>query len=260
MKLSKLLLIPFSIVCLSSANATPVPVDLTGWGKEGAGTWSVQSGNDSVLQTINRHPTVFFEAGSSSLNTALSGSIEVQTTSDDDFIGFVLGYQAGELNSAASDFWLIDWKQTNQSVNGHLGNEGLALSHVTNASQVNAYTDFWSHSGGVREVARATNLGSTGWADNTEYLFDLVFTDDLIQVYVNDALELNVTAGQAGVSQFNDGAFGFYNYSQSTVLYAGIEESQASDFVNVPEPSIIALFGAGILGLSFARRRKLRQS
>jgi len=247
MKIYKILA-PLTLAFMSSVNAAPV--DLSGWGSEGQGNWAVQAGNNSVFQSQNGQPTVFFETGSNSLNTALSGTIEVQTASDDDFIGFVLGYQAGELSSSNTDYWLIDWKQSNQFYNGGTGSAGLALSHVTDSSNANSFTDFWGHTGGVNEIARATSLGATGWSDNTEYLFDLTFTNNLIEVYVDNILELSVTAADAGVSQFNDGAFGFYNYSQSRVLYAGIQQNAV-----VPEPSILALFGLGIFGLGLSRRK-----
>lgn len=55
----------------------------------------VQPGNDSVLQTTNGNPTVFFEAGSNTQGTALAGQITPNSNWDDDFIGFVLGYQSG---------------------------------------------------------------------------------------------------------------------------------------------------------------------
>ena len=125
--------------------------------------------------------------------------------------------------------------------------------------------DFWAHIGGVDEVARATNLGSTGWADNTTYSFDLVFTSDLIQVYVDDVLELDVSATDAGVASYNDGAFGFYNYSQDTVLYAGITEDD--DIIidpppppppptGVPEPETLAMFALGLIGLALRARKQ----
>ncbi len=65
-----------------------------------------------------------------------------------------------------------------------------------------------------------------------------------------------MTAAQAGVSEFGDGAFGFYNYSQSDVLYSGVIEQAAEDVaVNVSESTSIPLFALALLGL-FGLRRK----
>lgn len=236
--------------------ASAAPVDLTGWiengykGNNGAGTWTVQAGNDSVRQTSNGQPTVFFEPGANAQGTALSGTIRKYLSSDDDFIGFVLGYQDGELNSTAADFWLIDWKQANQSG----GLVGLALSHVT--GNVNAATGdpFWNHDGIVNEVARATNLGSTGYANNQAYTFELTFTDTLIEVFVDSQLEISYSGN------FSDGAFGFYNYSQAYVEYAGITEDVLPDpdpnTGVVPLPAGLPLLLAGMGAFGLVRRRQ----
>lgn len=247
-------------IVLGSAMALLLPlaanaasVDLSTWeengyqGNDGAGNWVVQSGNDSVLQTINGLPTVFFEAGSNAQGTSLSGEVTVETTGDDDFIGFVLGYQDGEFDSTSADFWLIDWKQLNQSP----ATAGLALSHVTgdvqNASS-DSFTTLWNHAGPVVETVRATNLGSTGWNDNQTYTFDLTFTDSLIEVFVDGVLEIS----HAGT--FTDGAFGFYNFSQNPVRYAGIVEDVLPSAVPLPASLPLLLAGFGLMG--FARRRK----
>lgn len=207
-----------AVILLFPITAQAASVDLTGWKKNGfkggnAGIWTVQSGNDSVVQSQNGDPTVFFLPESNAQGTSLSGTIQVQTTSDDDFIGFVLGYQDGELNSTNADFWLIDWKQNTQPFSGGTGFAGLSLSHVTGdiANGPNAANSFWPHISTVNEVQRATNLGSTGWGDGIEYTFDLTFTDSLIEVFVNGEKEISYSGS------FTDGAFGFYNYSQQNV-------------------------------------------
>jgi len=231
-------------------------VDLTGWGENGfrgnnnAGTWTVQPGNDTVRQTSNGQPTVFFEPGSNAQGTSLSGSIEVYTTGDNDFVGFVLGYQDGELNSANADFWLIDWKQANQDV----AKIGLSLNHVTGNVAGTSVNDFWQHVGTVDEVARGAGLGSTGWADNQSYTFDLIFTPTLIQVDVDGVNQLSYTSADHG-STFTDGAFGFYNYSQGSVEYAGITSAVVPPSP-VPLPATLPLLMAGFGALGLMRRRR----
>jgi hypothetical protein len=228
-------------------------VDLSNWiengyrGNNGAGTWNVAASKDTVLQTINGEPTVFFNPNSNAQGTALKGSIQVKTSGDDDFIGFVLGYQDGEMNSTNADFWLIDWKQGDQGA----AVDGLALSHVTGDMTTGPGADptFWAHSGVVSEKQRATNLGSTGWLDNKLYNFELTFTSSLIEVFVDGSKELSLAGS------FTDGAFGFYNYSQSTVEYAGITEDVLPPPSAVPLPASLPLILAGLGALGLARRR-----
>lgn len=248
------------ILTLTAALALPGlasagSVDLTGWiengyrGNNGAGTWNVAPSKDTVLQTRNGQPTVFFDPTKNAQGTALKGSIEVKTSSDDDFIGFVLGYQNGEMNSTNADFWLIDWKQGNQSG----ADKGLALSHVNGdlTSGPGADPTFWEHTGVVSEKQRATSLGSTGWNDRQLYTFELTFTNSLIEVFVDGNKELSLAGS------FTDGAFGFYNYSQSTVEYAGItEDVLPPDPSVVPLPASLPLVLAGMGALGLMRRRR----
>ena len=239
---------------LFSSVSNAALVDLSTWESDGVGTWNVQTGNDSVIQTTNGVPGVFFESGNNARGTTISGEITVGSSTDDDFIGFVLGYQDNELRSASADYWLIDWKKGDQFFSS-LGSavDGLSLSHVVDGT---AESSFWTHAtGAVDEVARANNLGSTGWVNNTTYSFDIIHTASLIEVKVNDIVELSVTAAQAGVTEFFDGAYGFYNYSQDNVTYAGITESVITPVTSVPEPSTLAIFTLAIAGL-FSRKLK----
>ncbi|MCP4090835.1 MAG: PEP-CTERM sorting domain-containing protein [Gammaproteobacteria bacterium] len=240
------------------------PVDLSGWiengfqGNNGSGTWTVQGLlNDTVLQSINGDPTVFFDSGANDQNKALKGTIKVETSSDDDYIGFVLGYQNGELNSGAADFWLVDWKQGTQTYNGGTGKRGISLSHVTGGTSSAPWNDYWAHTGVVSEKIRGTNLGDTGWADNTSYTFDIEFTSTLIKVIVDGITELEWTNVNNG-GLFSDGAFGFYNMSQGTVRYAGITEETAPSAV--PIPAALPLFGTGLAFMGFFGWRRKRKA
>jgi hypothetical protein len=241
-----------AIAALVSVPAVAAPVDLSSWVAEGSSgfNWVLQPGNNDVLQTVNGNPTVFYGPGNAQ-GRALSGTIRVNTTSDDDFIGFVLGYKAGDINAASTDFLLIDWKQGTQGSFGCSALVGLAVSRATQGLRNNSGA--WCHQGaGVTELARAATLGSTGWADNTTYTFDIEFTSSNVKVFVDEVLQFDLDGS------FSNGAFGFYNYSQAQVLYAGIEEVVLPPPVGaIPEPATWAMLiaGFGLVGAAARRRR-----
>lgn len=193
---------------------------------------------------------MFFDPGSNSQGTKLGGEITVETTSDDDFVGFVLGYQDGEINSTNADFWLVDWKQRDQSP----AVDGLALSHVKgDLTTINAssFGGWWNHVDPINEVQRGATRGSTGWADNTKYTFDIVFTSTLIEVKVNGVTEISYSG------LFSDGSFGFYNFSQRSVRYSGITQVVVPPTTSpVPLPAGLPLLLAGLGGLIMVRRKR----
>ncbi|NJC08398.1 hypothetical protein GGQ62_001396 [Polymorphobacter fuscus] len=238
-------------VCLGAAGAAQAaPTNLSTWTAEGSGgNWVRAADNNSVTQTINGTPTVFY-SDFDGQGVRLSGTIRVNTSGDDDFIGFVLGFNGGDLASTATDFLLIDWKQTSQNYNG-FAPAGLALSRVTGGLRDNAGA--WAHNPalGVTELARANTLGATGWADFQTYTFDIAFTANNVRVLVDDVLQFDVNG------TFANGSFGFYNYSQSNVTYAGItDEILPPPASAVPEPGSWAMMiaGFGLVGAA-ARRR-----
>ncbi|MCB1343230.1 MAG: hypothetical protein KDK24_19610 [Pseudooceanicola sp.] len=256
MKLHQLLVTSAAVIFPAIANAAAV--DLSSWagaeGDAGQFNWVIAGDNNSVLQTVNGNPTVFHN-GVNSQGNALSGTIEVQTTGDDDFIGFVLGYKAGDLKSATADYLLIDWKQLNQGSFGCNADVGLSISRVSGT--LGNDSGAWCHEVGsnVTELQRGTTLGSTGWQDNTIYNFEIVFTAALVEVKVNGVKELSVAGS------FADGSFGFYNYSQSTVRYGALQEDVLPD--PDPDPNVVPLpaslpmlaAGLGLVGLVARRRR-----
>jgi hypothetical protein len=235
--------------------ANAAPVDLSSWLSDGPGNWTLQTQdepNDSVFQSLNSGPSMFFN-NMNSQGLALSGSIEVQESGgDDDFVGFVLGYNDNDLTADISDYILVDWKQGTQAG----WDAGMSISRVTgaiNTGGTNTGSDAWQHDGNVTFIERAATLGATGWVDNTSYLFDIAFTASNITVTVDGIQQFSINGS------FNDGSFGFYNFSQPRVLYAGIQEDEAPPPPpprNVSAPTNIALLGLGLVGLGFVRRRK----
>lgn len=234
-----------------SVSAQAGPVDLNTWVDEpaGAGNWTVGgTGGSFVDQSINGAPT-FFRGNLSALNQTLTSKIQVRTNGDDDFIGFAIGFDAGDATSATADYLLLDWKQRDQAP----GTAGLAVSRVRGLRTGD--NDFWQHVNSVEELARATNLGSTGWANHGEYEFTINFTANSLQVLVDGTEEFNFLAADVGDgTAFNGGNFAFYNYSQASVRYSAVTQETFA----VPEPGTLTIIGFGLIGFGVVRRRTRR--
>jgi hypothetical protein len=257
----------FVMLCAIPTVALAVPVDLSTWTAESyasvsgfpPGSWVVGGGGSYVDQVNNGQPTIFY-SDFSALNSDVRGKIQVRTANDDDFIGFVLGFNPGDTTNASADYILTDWKQGTQFFN-FLGNAatnatpgttallGLAASRVTGTPSAD---EMWGHvnfaqnpGGGVNELARGSTLGNVGWADFVEYEFRFIYTPTNLQVFVNGIQQININGA------FPDGRLGFYNFSQDTVRYS------AFTVQSVPEPSTFLLLGTGFVGIvAYARRRR----
>lgn len=265
---------------LASGLALPAfsaPVNLNDWSAESYnsvsgfpnGNWAVSGDGSSVLQQNNGQPTLFY-SDFNAFGTEVTGRIQVQNGSgDDDFIGFVLGYQPGYNTSTSADYLLVDWKGGNQSFNfgapssspGGNAPAGLAVSRVTGWPDAD---EFWQHDNlagtpggsGLQELARGNNLGNTGWSSGTEYEFSFDFGPNNLDVYVDSILELSIAGS------FANGRIGFYNFSQAQVNYSAFELEEGSfpdpeQPVSVPEPAGLGLLFGGLLALW--GRRKLSQ-
>ncbi len=252
-----------------ASGASAAQVDLNTWTAENyppvsgfnGANWNVAPDGSSVTQTLNGQPAIFY-SDFNAQGLDASGDLAVQTNNDDDFIGFVLGFDPGDTSNLGADYLLIDWKQSNQSFNfsggtadltpGGLGSIGLSVSRVTGIPTAD---ELWQHedlagngNGGVEELARAKNLGSTGWANNVSYNFSFDFGPNNLVIKVNGVEEFNI----AGT--FENGRMGFYNFSQDTVNYAAFTTDPGSFAVPLPASAwlLIAAFG----GLGVAKRRK----
>jgi len=222
-----------------------MPVDLTSWTAASypavsgfpAGNWVLAADSLSVTQVNNGQPTMFF-GDFNAFNTDLVATMNVNA-GDDDFIGFVIGFEPGDESNPNANYLLIDWKKGTQSANfgapssspGGTALAGLAVSRVNGIPDAD---EFWQHANlagtivgsGLEELARGTTLGNVGWVTNTDYEFNFVFQPNSLQVFVNGNLEIEINGN------FNDGRFAFYNFSQAGVTYSKI----TVDVVGCPEP------------------------
>jgi len=141
-----------------------------------------------------------------------TGKISVQTTSDDDFIGFVFGWQD------MSHFYLFDWKKAEQN-DGTCGiaKQGMSLKLMSAASEPLTCDNYWA-SAGTAAVTSLSPPAGPGWVSNVVYSFDLVWKPGDITITVKDGSTVvgTVTSKDASIKS---GRFGFWNYSQSAVRY-----------------------------------------
>lgn len=202
---------------------TTQQVDLSGWtsvlstatSSGGNPNWVVAEDGLSVLQTANSNPG-FFLSDFDVANAVLDGTFTVETTGDDDIIGFVFGFQD------VNHFYLFDWKQLDQNFCGGFADAGMTLK-VVSADTDLVCVDLWNTDG---QPGRVTNLyhNTIPWADNTTYGFTLDFEPGTIRIEVREgATVLDTIVVQD--STYASGPFGFYNNSQNAVRYTGFTET-----------------------------------
>ncbi|HIE54701.1 MAG TPA: hypothetical protein EYP90_05910, partial [Chromatiaceae bacterium] len=156
------------------------PTDLSDWRQEGPSTnaqWVRSADGSSVVHRNNSDLWTFFVAPETVIDTTIRGDFRVQTSSDDDYIGFVFGYRSPfQANGDAAtdyDFLLFDWRQRPQS--GAL--EGFTLSRVTGPR-----ANFWNHTGEDLQLLAAKQGSGTGWRHNVTHTFELDYTTEQIRI------------------------------------------------------------------------------
>ncbi len=113
-------------------------------------------------------------------NSEIVGTISVQTTDDDDFIGFVFGFQ----QSCA--FYLFSWKQGAQVFGTTLALQGMSLRAYDTCPDDPTSEQFSESQTVGTTVNGVTTLrgNSIAWDDFTDYEFRLQFDAGMFTIEV----------------------------------------------------------------------------
>jgi hypothetical protein len=222
-------------------------------GGQGGGNWVVNMDGTEVTQTINGDSTIFFSPDDFG-NSAINGTFR-ESSADDDFVGFVFGWQS------SSEFYLLDWKQGQQDAYGQTALRGVTLKRFFGDPTTQG--DFWSTADvpGIMEQLAYHDLARS---NGTTYTFALDFASPFIDIKILNGMD-ELLSFQVNDPSYSTGKFGFYNMSEDNVTYTGFTEEDIPnpcdldpDLPNcqIPEPGTLAIFGLGIAGLGYARRKK----
>ncbi len=179
-------------------------------------SWILSEGNTVATQVINSDPSVLL-SDFDATDLQLSGTFSVQTSGDDDFIGFVFGFQD------TRHFYLFDWKQLGQSTFCPRGPTGMTVKVVDADAPLDCVD--WASDTGVFQVLRSNTVG---WEDFVEYRFTLQFVSGFFTIEVANATSGQVLEfWQIEDDTYSSGKFGFYNFSQPNVRYTGFTSEPA---------------------------------
>ncbi len=187
---------------------------LTDGSSQTLASYSFSEGGLSALQTQNAEPSIYY-LDKELENVVIRGSFGVQTTADDDLIGFVFGMQDTE------HYYLFDWKQAGQP-DAQCGEAaiGASLKLVSADAPLEGCTDFWSSIADTAsmKVLVPPSENPTGWVDNQIYDFELRHRPGQISIRVTLGQQTVVDISSSDTT-YGRGRFGFYNYSQEQTRY-----------------------------------------
>ena len=192
----------------------------------GPSNWEIDASGTRVVQSRNANASILL-GDLDVANTSIEGTWSVRDTGaaggtvDDDFIGFVFGYQD------AGHFYLFDWRRAFGAIpTGASANAGMSIKVVSADSPLDS-VDLWNEDG---SAGRVTTLfrNSVPWENFTDYQFSLDFRPGQFTIIVREG-ETVLESITISDDTYLDGAFGFYNYSQGLVEYRGFTSEQLSE-------------------------------
>jgi hypothetical protein len=183
------------------------------------------------------------------IELTISSGTSTHTVNNDDYVTF------DSTTDGAVDGWLIE---TNTSMAGIFSVAPDIFSLTTSATQAIGASDTLT----VTATATGfTNLGTMAGTFASISGNNIVNIDYSIDGGTNwlSLANYNVSTGDTALyAEFGAAPLGDYDLRIEQIFTQG--DSGALATVSVPEPSIVALFGLGLVGMGVATRRKQKQA
>ena len=272
LKISLAIVVLLSQGCGKETEPVEKWVDLSTWKQviyhypangQGRGVWELSHDNQWATQKINGDPTILV-SDIDITRTTVEGSWLMKRNNDDDLVGFVFGYQD------PGHFYLLDWKKATQDDRAcGLAKQGISIkiaaadysgpdSGKLKASQPFDGKDLWNTEGTEGKVTLLYHEEIEGWAFEKEYGFILEFNPGSFTVTIKDG-ERIIFSKKLKDSTYQNGKFGFYNFSQAPVIYKGFKTITIIPPPQFPWWIVVAAMALLLMAYAVLKKKRMKE-
>uniref|UniRef100_A0A672M8S9 Thrombospondin 4a n=1 Tax=Sinocyclocheilus grahami TaxID=75366 RepID=A0A672M8S9_SINGR len=187
--------------------------------------WVVLNQGMEIVQTMNSDPglAVGYTAFS---GVDFEGTFHVNTVTDDDYAGFIFGYQD------SSSFYVVMWKQTEQTYwqavpFRAVAEPGIQLKAVKSKTGPGEFlrNSLW-HTGDTNDQVRMLwkDLRNVGWKDKVSYRWNLMHRPQVgyIRVKFYEGTDLVADSGVVTDTSMRGGRLGVFCFSQENIIWSNL--------------------------------------